>query len=183
MAAALENARLFEEARRLATIDTLTEIYNRSHFFLRAQAEFNRARRLGEPMAAMMIDIDHFKRVNDTYGHLVGDQVLRVIAGLCNKRMRKYDLLGRYGGEEFVVILPHTTIAQALTTAERIRENISQTEIKTTESTINVRVSIGVAALTKKMETLESLLDQADRALYQAKDTGRNRVARIMDNT
>lgn len=175
-AIALENARLFEEVQRLANIDELTGIYNRRRFFELAEAEMKRAHRFGHPISAIMLDIDCFKEVNDTYGHAIGDQVLQVVADRCVDNIRDIDVLGRYGGEEFAVVLPETDMAGATALAERLRRCISDHPIATDAGDLCVTISLGVASSVRDDLDVNRLLDQADSAMYDAKKAGRNRV-------
>ena len=175
-ALALENVRLFEEIKWLATTDELTGIHNRRQLFELGRIEIERARRYGHPLSAIMLDIDFFKKVNDTYGHSVGDQVLRVLAQECSDSIREYDILGRYGGEEFAVVLPETEHSDACVTAERLRKCIEEKSFKTTHAEITLTISLGVAEMTEETSDLATLLDHADSALYAAKQTGRNCV-------
>ncbi|MBA3531112.1 MAG: diguanylate cyclase [Ardenticatenales bacterium] len=175
-AIAIENARLFEEVQWRATRDGLTGLYSRRHFFELGEAALHKARYEGRPLSAIMLDIDHFKRINDNYGHAVGDQVLRAVADLCQDDIRGSDILGRYGGEEFVLLLPETDIGAAQRIAERLRQRLAQTEITTNNYQITITASMGVAPLLPEMSDLAALLDQADGALYAAKQAGRNRV-------
>ncbi|MAT43529.1 MAG: hypothetical protein CL609_14425 [Anaerolineaceae bacterium] len=175
--AAIERARLYEEAERMANLDPLTELYNRRYFFELAHLEFERACRYKHPISVIMLDIDLFKNVNDTYGHLVGDQVLRTIADRCQTVLRSSDKIGRYGGEEFVIILPETPIEMAEKTANRIRLVVSDRPILLENLKVAITVSLGVASMDADCNlTLEQVLDQADQALYRAKQSGRNRV-------
>jgi len=177
-AVAVDNARLFSEVKRLATTDALTGMCNRGHFLLVGQRLFETARRYGQPLSALMMDVDRFKQVNDRYGHALGDQVLREMAERTQSCLRAADLLGRYGGEEFALLLPMTQeLAAHSMLAERIRRAVSQQPIETPAGPITMTVSIGVAALTPQTPTLEQLLMQADARMYEAKDAGRNRVA------
>jgi diguanylate cyclase (GGDEF)-like protein len=176
-AMAVENARLFDEVNRLATLDGLTGTYNRRHFMDLAQREYDNARRFGHPLTAMMLDVDHFKRINDRHGHHVGDQVLRVLAERCKAALRSVDVLGRYGGEEFAILLPGTSQHNAATIlAERIRKKVAEEPIKTDDGAVKVTVSVGVAALDPDMRSTGDLFKRADSALYEAKQAGRNRV-------
>ncbi len=175
-AIAIANARLFGEVERLATTDGLTEVSNRRYFFELAEREWNRTRRYDHPLSAMMLDIDHFKRVNDTYGHAIGDVVLRTVAQICRTSLRDTDFLGRYGGEEFAILLPDTELSAAHITAERLSHSIAATYIATEKGALSVTVSIGIASVTEATPSVASLLDRADRGLYIAKETGRNRV-------
>jgi diguanylate cyclase (GGDEF)-like protein len=175
-AIAVENARLFGEVQRLAIIDPLTGQYNRRHFFEKAEHELIRAQRYARPLSAIMLDIDHFKRINDTYGHSVGDQVLRAVAQHCRQALRAIDLLGRYGGEEFSILLPDTSLADARLVAERLCQQLPLTPIEIAEDVITVTVSQGVATLNGSSSNIDQLLDHADQALLEAKRAGRNRV-------
>jgi len=172
-AIAIENARLFEEVQRLAVTDDLTGLKNRRGFFEVARRELERATRTGRPLSALMLDIDGFKRVNDTYGHAVGDEVLRHLAERCRRAVRDIDLVGRYGGEEFAVLLPETDLKTALEVAERVRSSIGDTPFDTEVGPLPIRVSIGLALLDDDSEqTVESLLDRADTAMYLVKQAG-----------
>lgn len=176
VAITLENARLFQEVQNLATMDELTKIKNRRRLFELGQIEFDRARRHQFSLSAVMIDIDHFKRVNDTYGHAAGDQVMRILAHRCQQEIRKADIFGRYGGEEFTIILPHTQAKDAFNLAERLRARIAQAPFETERGEIPITISLGVASLTDEIPDLASLIDRADTALLVAKNSGRNRI-------
>lgn len=160
----------------LAITDELTGLLNRRAFFDRARREFNRAKRYQKPLSAIMIDLDHFKKVNDTYSHAVGDQVLTEVALRIRETVRTLDIVGRYGGEEISIIAPETSLEGALQLAERLRSNIGSTPIETSAGPLHVTVSVGVAALSPEMTRLEQLLHAADQKLYEAKERGRNRV-------
>lgn len=176
-AIAIQNAKLFAEVQRLATLDPLTGVHNRRYFFDRAQQELNRSLRYGSDMAIILLDVDHFKSVNDRYGHPRGDDTLRVVAQLCREETRECDLVGRYGGEEFIILLPETSREGAQSMAERVCRRIEAERIGTPPDEIRITVSVGVAALEGRTSALESLLNQADQALYRAKEAGRNCVA------
>lgn len=173
---AIANAHLYEEAQYLAITDPLTKIYNRRYFFEIAQREFNRATRYGHQLSMLMLDIDHFKAVNDTYGHQIGDIALQKVANSCRESIRDIDILARYGGEEFIILLPNTEQQGALHVAHRIRDKISNIPTNAGKYSIPITVSIGVATLTKEITTLDILIGQADAMLYKAKEAGRNRV-------
>ncbi|MDK2980183.1 MAG: hypothetical protein PWQ55_530 [Chloroflexota bacterium] len=175
---AISNAQMFEKIQGMAILDTLTGIYNRRYFYEYAENEISRSQRYGNPMSLIMLDIDHFKRVNDQFGHLIGDQTLRMIVETCQGILRKSDVMCRFGGEEFLVLLPETGQQDAVTAAERICQTIAGQSMPTNSELgpVVVTVSIGVTQLETKEQTLQDLIDQADRALYQAKETGRNRV-------
>ncbi len=173
----LENARLFQDIRRLARTDPLTGLPNRGHLFALAEREFAVARRYGRPLTVGMIDVDLFKSINDRYGHARGDAVLRGVAGRARALLRDVDLLGRYGGEEFVLLMPETGLEAARVAAERLRERIGTEPFSAEGEEIPVTVSLGLAAWEPRRDaSLEALLQRADRALYEAKAAGRNRV-------
>lgn len=173
---AIENARLFERIQQMAITDDLTGLYNRRHFFELGEREFDRARRYYRPLAAIMLDIDYFKRVNDTYGHATGDLVLHTVADRCRKNLRDADLLGRYGGEEFVALLPENDLQGAYNAAERLRECIIEAPIETPQGPLRITISLGVACFSEDCSSLTTLLNRADMALYEAKRAGRNRA-------
>jgi diguanylate cyclase (GGDEF)-like protein len=172
---AYENARLFSQVRQLATIDGLTGIANRRHFWELAEHQVAIARRHQRPLAAVMLDIDHFKRVNDTYGHAAGDEVLQVVTARIGTCVRGSDLLGRYGGEEFALVLPEIE-GDARDLAERLRVAVASAPVDTVAGPVAVTLSAGVTYLEPDDEDLDALLARADHALYQAKQDGRNRV-------
>ncbi|MFQ3664217.1 MAG: diguanylate cyclase [Chloroflexaceae bacterium] len=177
-AIAIQNARLFNQVQQLATLDALTGVANRRHFFDLARREVERAERYHHPLSLLMIDVDHFKQLNDTYGHITGDQVLRAIAARLRESLRQNDVVGRFGGEEFMVLLPETGREQALQVAERLREAIGGRPVAADERAICVSVSIGVVSCgcgTSPL-TIEQLLKDADEALYVAKRRGRNQI-------
>lgn len=174
-AIALDNLRLFNEIQKLALTDPLTEIFNRRHLFTLGQREFSRARRLNRPLSVLFIDIDRFKDVNDTYGHKTGDSVLHKIAQVIKSYIREIDILGRYGGEEFVAVLVETTLDDAYLAAERLRVMMPNIFDKDPRFP-NLTVSIGVSEMKPTTSSFYHLIDQADTACYQAKNEGRNRV-------
>ncbi len=174
---ALENARLFEEVQNLALTDPLTGLYNRRGLFELGRIEFARAERLGRSFSGILLDLDHFKQVNDTYGHPVGDQVLQEFARRCKGCVREIDLVGRYGGEEIVVLLPETEVAIAVQVAERLRAAMAASPISVGEHELRITLSAGVAGKDENTPTLDTLIARADQAMYMAKHKGRNRVA------
>jgi diguanylate cyclase (GGDEF)-like protein len=173
---AIENARLFKEIQTLAITDGLTGLYNRRHFYHLANLEFRRSRRYNRPLSLLMMDVDLFKRINDTYGHLIGDKVLENTAQKCLQKGRSGDIAGRYGGEEFTLLLPETDEAGALVLAERLRLSVAETPLITEQGSVHITISIGVAATDDTCENLEELLRRSDEALYTAKHSGRNCV-------
>jgi diguanylate cyclase (GGDEF)-like protein len=162
------------EMERLAKTDALTGVLNRRNLFEVAERELDRARRYGCAFSILMLDIDHFKHINDTYGHLIGDMVLQQLAATIRDALRKVDELGRYGGEEFAVILPETGIQQAIDVAERIQELIAKLVLLVEDGPVCITVSIGIATYEATDQTLYPLFERADKALYQAKQSGRN---------
>ena len=173
---ALDNAQLIEDLEELATTDGLTRLYNRRHFMERAESEFLRSQRYRRELSVFLIDADHFKAINDSHGHEAGDRVLRALAAACRQGLRQLDVIGRYGGEEFVVLLPETSAAVAQETAERLRRSVEQLRVPAAAGEIRLSVSIGVATAGAQTESVAALINQADRALYEAKRSGRNRV-------
>jgi diguanylate cyclase (GGDEF)-like protein len=173
----LERARLFEEVQSLALTDPLTALQNRRSVFELGRIEFSRTRRMQRSFSCMMLDIDHFKKVNDTYGHQAGDQILQGFAGRCLKAVREGDMVGRYGGEEIVILLPETDRDLAVRVAERLGAAVAEKPFQTTQGEVTVTVSIGVAAQDENTPHFEALIARADQALYIAKHKGRNRVA------
>ncbi|MBE0504304.1 MAG: diguanylate cyclase [Desulfuromonadales bacterium] len=158
--------------------DELTGLHNRRYLMTRFNEEFERARRKGTTLGLLMMDIDHFKVVNDNYGHPAGDEVLRSVGQILASMLRDYDVGGRYGGEEFAVVLAETTPADMVRLAERIREVIETREDHGNATGIHITISIGVAVL-NDTDTTETLLQRADSALYRAKDEGRNRTVLV----
>jgi diguanylate cyclase (GGDEF)-like protein len=175
-AIAIENAQLYKEMEKLAITDSLTGLYNRRFFFAFAENEIERTKRYNKNLSIIMVDVDHFKDVNDRFGHQIGDQVLKEISDICLSILRKVDVMCRYGGEEFVVLLPETEESDAAHAAERMCTAISTSRLKTEKGNVSVTVSIGVTELDKSHGSLEKLLATADKALYTAKEAGRNRV-------
>lgn len=160
----------------LARTDTLTGINNRRYFFEVAVHEFNAAARYGHPLSAIMFDIDHFKELNDTYGHQAGDDMLRNLAQLTRQHLRDADILARYGGEEFVILLPYTRLKQACLVAERIREKVSAFRLVVNGAEVGITLSLGVAEFDLQTDSLDKLIQRADQAMYEAKNGGRNRT-------
>ena len=171
-----ERRQLLDRLKRLSVTDNLTGLFNHRFFHDRLQYEFMRARRYGLPLGCIMIDADYFKSVNDTYGHLVGDEVLKALGELITESTRSVDIAARYGGEEFAVLLPNTDLEGTTGCAEHIWETIGKSEIKTQQETIKITVSIGATALTSDVDTEEELHRRADAALLAAKRRGRNNV-------
>ncbi|GIX46361.1 MAG: hypothetical protein KatS3mg131_0572 [Candidatus Tectimicrobiota bacterium] len=174
---ARQRAQLEAELYRLARFDDLTGLYNRRYLLDRLAEEFLRARRYGSPLCVAMLDLDHFKEVNDTYGHLMGDTVLATVGGVIRATVRATDIAGRYGGEEFCLVLTETKLEGARLLAERLRRRVAAEPFPAPHgATFFVTCSIGVAPFTPDMRNVTTLLARADQALYQAKAAGRNRV-------
>jgi diguanylate cyclase (GGDEF)-like protein/PAS domain S-box-containing protein len=168
-----DQKRAHERLRELATHDALTGIYNRRHVEDLGRREIERAQRYQRPLTFAMLDADHFKAINDAHGHPVGDEVLRALSDRCAKTLRSNDVLGRYGGEEFVVIFPETTMEEASVVAERVRGAIAETPILVRDRSLVVTVSIGLAAF-ERGQDFRAVFERADSALYAAKQSGRN---------
>lgn len=176
-AVALRNAQRHDAVARAAQTDALTGLFNRGALLERLERELDRSRRYGRSLAVIFFDLDRFKSINDTYGHQFGDRVLRELARIATRTMRSIDLVGRYGGEEFVAVLPETDGAQALIVAERLRVNVARNRL-TLPSGEDVRatISAGIAVFPADATTMDTLIRIADTALYAAKAGGRNRV-------
>jgi diguanylate cyclase (GGDEF)-like protein len=165
------------DAERRACVDDLTRLWNRDTCLLLLREQIDRSSRLGLSLGVLFIDVDHFKVINDTHGHLVGDEILREVAVRLRTAVRSYDSIGRYGGEEFVAVLPGCDKAQAATAADRIRQQVNAGAVKVQNAVIGVTVSIGVCAwVPESTTTVEQYVEAADQALYQAKQAGRDRT-------
>jgi diguanylate cyclase (GGDEF)-like protein len=164
---------LSKKLGQLAYTDSLTKIYNRLHFAHFLDAEIDKVKRYGGRFSIIFFDLDHFKHINDRYGHLAGDGVLEEVTEIVSKANRSADIFARYGGEEFIILTPETGIEGAMTHAERLRKDIDKHSFMTVG---HITSSFGVAEFDPEKDDLESLLDRADKALYIAKEDGRNRV-------
>jgi diguanylate cyclase (GGDEF)-like protein len=160
---------------KIAYTDSLTHIYNRLHFAHFLDVEIDKAKRYGSKFSIIFFDVDHFKKVNDNFGHLVGDEVLEEITQIVSRANRSADIFARYVGEEFIILAPETDISGALIHAERLRNEIEKYEFRTVG---HITSSFGVTEFNAEKDTVETLLDRADKALYLAKEYGRNRVER-----
>ena len=184
LAAEVEERRQLEKRlRELAMTDALTGAANRRAFMAAADREYARARRYRLPLAVVAIDIDHFKRINDTFGHAAGDVALQAVAAACNEQIRASDYFGRLGGEEFAILLPETDCEPALALAERLRVSIAAMHVTADDAVMTMTSSFGVATLGPADADASNLLQRADEALYAAKRGGRNRVALADDET
>ena len=170
-----ERKRVEKQLHHLATTDPLTGAYNRRHFFDLAEKEFDRSHRYNREISIILVDVDHFKEINDTFGHIAGDQLLQIIAERFVSNLRQLDIFGRYGGDEFVILLPETNIDQARLAGERLHKVITENPVITSRGEILLRLSMGVASLINS-DDMEKLLIKTDQALYKSKETGRNRV-------
>lgn len=175
-AVAVENARLYSEVQRISIQDELTGVYNYRGLLVLGQREFDRARRFARGLAALFLDIDHFRNFNNLYSHEIGNRVLREVAHTCRSTLRAVDLIARYGGEEFVILLPEADAGSARQVAERLRERIEATLVETQSGRLGVTASIGIAQLTPGMVSLTELLEEANQAEHTAKQRGRNQV-------
>ena len=171
-ATTLNRANVYAEILKHATLDALTGFYNRRQLEERIKQEASSAKRQHRSLCAIMTDIDYFKKVNDTYGHATGDLVLKTVSREIKNQLRDYDVAGRYGGEEFVILLPFTKLEEAKMVAERLRKAVEAKKIETSDKKhINVTISLGVAEYKEK-----DFIENADKALYKAKESGRNKV-------
>lgn len=159
----------------LSTTDSLTKIYNRRHFLSLASKEFERSSRMGLQLSLLLIDVDHFKQINDTFGHQAGDDVLISVCKTVQDSLRDYDIFGRYGGDELVVLFPQTDLTQAMRVAERLESNVQDLSLKSINNR-KVTLSGGVATKSSRHNDIENLLKDADEALYEAKQLGRARI-------
>lgn len=174
-AATINRANTYSTILQYATLDALTNLNNRRQFETRLGQEISITKRQNNPLCAMMIDIDFFKKVNDTYGHAAGDEVLRTVASIIKEQLRESDIPARYGGEEFAVLLPFTKIEEAQIVGERLRKAVEAHPVRVDNVEIAVTISMGLAEY-NRVETGEELFERADKALYEAKKGGRNRV-------
>ncbi|AWK86068.1 GGDEF domain-containing protein [Azospirillum thermophilum] len=165
----------------LAITDPLTGLFNRRHFMELAESELNRSRRYGGQVSLLSVDIDHFKHINDAFGHAIGDRALKAFADGCRSMLRTNDIFGRIGGEEFAILLPETGADAARAAAERLRETIAGLRVPAGRRTIHFTISAGVSSCRDGDRTLDALLSSADKALYRAKHGGRNRVVVAAD--
>lgn len=165
-----------EKLAEMANHDALTNVHNRHYFNQELEKEIAKSRRYKIDLSLLMIDIDHFKKVNDTYGHQVGDQVLKTLASICKQVLRDVDIVVRFGGEEFIVILPSTNISGALLTAERIRQAVEAETFTYDDVNLKCTVSVGVTSYDNADWTDKDLIKAADIALYEAKQNGRNQI-------
>jgi diguanylate cyclase (GGDEF)-like protein len=173
-AAAIQNARYFDRVRQMAYMDGVTGIFNRRYFELRISEEIARSSRHGLTFSVIMVDIDHFKQLNDEFGHLLGDEVLRQVCGILSQQLRKSDVLSRYGGEEFAIITPETGLESALAVADKLRRVVDGWHFPGVARPVTI--SAGVAEFPTQGGTRDEVVKSADEALYAAKQTGRNRV-------
>jgi diguanylate cyclase (GGDEF)-like protein len=180
-----EERKIQEKLKELATTDSLSGLYNRTEFTNLAQKEFALAKKRNEELSLLMMDLDHFKFINDTFGHAAGDEVIREVGNIIKTSFRKTDIAGRLGGEEFVVVLKNTSLKEAEKAAEKLRKNLARAKVNYRKHEISFTVSIGVAAIfgdtnnENDFEDFEDFLKQADDALYKAKAQGRNCVAAL----
>jgi diguanylate cyclase (GGDEF)-like protein len=165
-----------EEVHALAITDELTRVSNRRHFLKLAEHELERAKRYRHALSIIILDIDDFKKVNDSYGHLCGDAVLQDLSLACRTILRQCDVFARFGGEEFILLLPETNEASALQVANRLCQLVANHVVEYKDTQIQVTISIGVTTSNSNGDTLDDLLNQADGALYQAKRLGKNRL-------
>ncbi len=171
----IEVKSILVQANELANIDVLTFLPNRRKIIVELQEEVIRSNRYGTPLSISILDIDHFKKVNDTYGHTTGDEALRSVAARMREHIRQPDTIGRYGGEEFLIVLPNSEAKAAAEQASRLCREIRGTQIEANHHVLSVTISIGIAQFHIGQESWEGVLHRADEALYQAKNNGRDR--------
>lgn len=176
-----QTKKLLEEERRRATHDSLTGLPNREAYNERAYAELQRFKRYGRPLALAVCDIDYFKRVNDTYGHQAGDKVLKLISSVLASRLRSVDFVGRYGGEEFIILMPETDVDSAYAVLDKMRASIAKTPFHFKDEPLQITLSFGLASF-QENETVEDVFTRADKALYGAKNAGRNQCLIAQDD-
>ncbi len=177
LSSSLNNIRQLNMLKDMAITDGLTKLLNHRFFYERLHIEFERAKRFGNPLSCLIMDIDYFKKINDKYGHQVGDLILKELANRIRRHLRKVDIAARYGGEEFAVLLPQTTSQDALVLAERIRQDIYKNPFETVKGSVKLTVSIGICdVMAADVLSSGNLLDRADIALYKAKESGRNKT-------
>jgi diguanylate cyclase (GGDEF)-like protein/PAS domain S-box-containing protein len=174
IANAMETRRLLAELERQALIDPLTELNNRRHSLALGERQWKLAKRHGRPFSVLSVDLDHFKQINDDFGHAVGDQAMAHFASCCRESLRQTDVVGRLGGDEFIILLPESSIEAAAQTADRLRFLLARTPLVTPLAKVSMAVSIGLATLDDQCRDFETLLLRVDQALYAAKDAGRN---------
>lgn len=176
---ALHNNLLLQNLRKSASMDNLTELYNRSYLDPFLESEIEAASKAHQPVSMIMVDMDHFKDINDCYGHIVGDHVLTIFAQIVLKCIRKTDIIARYGGDEFIVVLPNTDTETAHAVAERIRKDVSEAYIPPIDGVVisSISCSVGVSTYPVHCDSKNTLFKTSDLALYKAKNAGRNRTA------
>ncbi|MBN1149847.1 diguanylate cyclase [candidate division WOR-3 bacterium] len=175
-AISIENSKIFSQLHYLSMTDELTDLFNRRLFFTIADKEYFKATRFSEPLSLLLIDIDDFKKVNDVYGHLVGDQIIKKTARILKSIIRNFDVLARYGGDEFMILLPRTDLQGAVELSKKILKEFQDKEIEVDGRSIKITNSIGIAEVQKGCENFSDLLRQSDKALYRAKYKGKNRM-------
>jgi diguanylate cyclase (GGDEF)-like protein len=171
-----KRALLYKKVQELTIVDGLTQVFNRRHFLERLNEEQERSKKFNHAYSFLMIDIDHFKAINDHYGHLVGDAILREVAKAIKENARQVDFIARYGGEEFCVCLTETDKEQAKLAAERFRKSVENKDVKAYDESLKITISIGISVFPQDAKDVQGIIDKADQALYRAKQTGRNKV-------
>jgi len=165
--------------KKLSSYDPLTNLLNRAAIFKSLSNYFELSKRHSFAVSSLMIDIDHFKKINDEYGHSFGDHVLKTISQTIKQNLRKTDLVGRYGGEEFLSVLPYTDLQSTVVVAERLRRTVESLPVEKDNKRLNVTISLGASSVDEKTENFESLIKRADENLYRAKKAGRNKVVAL----
>jgi diguanylate cyclase (GGDEF)-like protein len=181
-AQAIENSQLFAEVKQMAITDTLTGLLNRRGLLQYGEKALERSHHFNRPLGIIMLDLDNLKQINDKYSHAIGDQVLVKVAQVCRQNMRDIDIIGRPGGDEFVIILPETDLTSAQVAAERVRLRISESPLQVGQTIIHFTASLGVCEAPKSVLELATLLDCADQAMYHAKQSGKDHISIFPEN-
>lgn len=179
----LDRAAIYQKLQKISITDSLTSLPNKRHFMDRYNEEFLRSDKFNFDLTFFMIDIDHFKKHNDTYGHLVGDEILRILAEILKNNIREIDFPGRFGGEEFSIFFPQTTKQQALPIAKRLRKEVEKYKFSVYDEEINLTISIGISSYPEDTKSKGQLIENTDQALYKAKEQGRNRICTFTKQT
>ncbi|MPN19048.1 Diguanylate cyclase DgcM [bioreactor metagenome] len=178
---AIQNARLFNQIEEMATVDGLTGAYSRTHFMELCDAAIEEHSSTNKILSLIMLDIDYFKKINDTYGHLAGDKVLKELVSTIKEELNETSIIGRYGGEEFLILLKETDLETALNIAEKLRTRVESMQVRISkECCVKITSSIGVVSYNKNFENISQLIEKADEALYISKENGRNQVRAVL---
>lgn len=178
---AMDNAMLFNKIQEMAHVDELTGLLNRRALNEIGDYEIRRSIRLQRPIAVVMVDLDNFKSINDTYNHIVGDKALKEVGRVFRKNIRNIDILGRYGGDECIIIMPETNLENAVQTIKRVQKKLQEFKFKIGSKKLQITASYGISVYTENPPSLETMIKEADAAMYMAKDAGRNCIRVFKD--